>query len=127
MCPIKAPTLSTATDLTCSACALESRSGPVSAASNTTWNRYTRFVFDVTGTTVTTPRPSRAAVVLAPSLLNYHSQPDPDCSDPDDVTDVHVADFSATHQLLDAVGNRGIPRLFVTMTGPLIKRRRVVR
>ena len=37
--PITSPTRSTAIDLTCSACALESRSSPVSAASRSTWNR----------------------------------------------------------------------------------------
>ncbi len=54
---------------TCSACALESRSSPVEAASSNTWNGKTCSTFEVTGTTVITPRPSRTQSAFAPSLL----------------------------------------------------------
>ena len=69
------------------------------------------------------PCRSRVGAIIA----DDHSRPDPGCLDPDDVTEIHQADFSATHQLLYPVGNSGIPRLVVTMIGPLIKCRRVVR
>src|SRR5208337_1999234 len=67
--PTRLPTRSTATERTCSACALESWGKPVRSAGNRTWKGYTRVVFEVTGTTVITPRPSWAAVALAASLL----------------------------------------------------------
>ena len=67
--PTRPPTRSTATERTCSACALESRGNPESEASRNTWNGYIRVTFDVTGTTVMTPRLRRDAVMFAPSLL----------------------------------------------------------
>ena len=67
--PTRPPTRSTATERTCSVCALESRGSPESEAGKNTWNGYTRVTFDVSGTTVMTPRLTRDAVVLAPSLL----------------------------------------------------------
>ena len=60
---------STATDRTCSAWALESTFKPVSAAGSKAWNGCIRIVLLVTGTTVTTPRPSLEAAALARSLL----------------------------------------------------------
>lgn len=69
------------------------------------------------------PCRSRVGAVIA----DYHSRPDPGCFNPDDVIEVHDADFSAAHQLSNPVGSGGIPHLFVTMIGPLIKRRRVGR
>jgi hypothetical protein len=67
--PSLAPSRWTATARTCSACAFESCSRPVSAAGSSTWNGETRAIDEVTGTTVTTPRPRRTAVVFAPSSL----------------------------------------------------------
>ena len=64
--PSLAPIRSVDTDLICSACALESRRRPVPPAGKKTRNGNTRSTFEVIGTTVTTPRPSRAAA--APSL-----------------------------------------------------------
>ncbi len=63
------PSRSTETDRTCSHCAFESTRSPVSPASSMTWNGNTRVTLLVMGTTVTTPRPKRAAVALARSLL----------------------------------------------------------
>ena len=60
---------STAIERTCSAWALESCRNPVAAAGSNAWNGKIRAVLLVTGTTVTTPRPSRAAIALARSLL----------------------------------------------------------
>ena len=84
-------------------------------------------MFDVTGTTVTTPRPKSYRSRVGAVTADYHSRPDPGCLHPDDVTEIHDADFSATHHVSNAVGNAGIPRFFGTMIGPLIKGRRVVR
>jgi len=67
-CPTLSPILSTETDRTCSAWAFESRSRPLDRACTRTWNAWTRSTFDVNGTTVNAPRPSRAAVELAPSF-----------------------------------------------------------
>jgi len=61
--------VSKATDRTCSAWALESSSRPQTSAGRRTWKGNTRAVFEVTGTTVITPRPSRSAVRFAPTLL----------------------------------------------------------
>ena len=69
------------------------------------------------------PCRSRVGAIIA----DYRSRPDPGCLDSDDPAEIHDADLSATHQLLDPVGNGGIPRLVVAMIGPLIKRRLVVR
>ncbi len=60
-------------------------------------------------------------------IADYHSRPDPGCLDTDNVTEIHDADVSATHQLLNPVGNSGIPHLVMAIIGPLFKRRCVVR
>ena len=56
-------------DRTCSACALASTGSPVDSAGSRTWKGWTRSTFKVTGTTVSTPRPSLVAVLFASSLL----------------------------------------------------------
>ena len=63
MLPTLVPTWSIDTERTCSACVFESRLRPDSWTGSKTWNGCTRSTLEVTGTTVTTPRPSRAATV----------------------------------------------------------------
>src|SRR5664279_2054229 len=48
---------------------MESTLSPTASDGSNTWNGSTRLTLLVTGTTVTTPRPSRAAVAFALSLL----------------------------------------------------------
>ena len=48
---------------TCSACALLSIARPVSDVGNSAWNGNTRATFEVSGTTVTVPRPVYSAAI----------------------------------------------------------------
>ena len=67
--PRTGPSRSTETAPTCSALTFDGSRKPASCAGSRTWNGKTRATLLLIGTTVTTPRPSRAATAWARSLL----------------------------------------------------------